>query len=36
VALIGRVRKLACEVARIYLDRKRPEAEIVLVEVEPA
>jgi glycyl-tRNA synthetase alpha chain len=31
VALIGRVRKLACEVARIYLDRQA-----VLVEVEPA
>ena len=31
VALIGRVRKLACEVARIYLDRK-----VVVVEVEPA
>jgi glycyl-tRNA synthetase alpha chain len=31
VALIGRVRKLACEVARIYLDRKA-----VVVEVEPA
>jgi glycyl-tRNA synthetase alpha chain len=31
VALIGRVRKLACEVARIYLDRKT-----VFVEVEPA
>ncbi len=31
VALIGRVRKLACEVARIYLDRKA-----VLVEAQPA
>jgi glycyl-tRNA synthetase alpha chain len=31
VALIGRVRRLACEVARIYLDRKT-----VFVEVEPA
>jgi glycyl-tRNA synthetase alpha chain len=31
VALIGRVRELACAVARIYLDRKT-----VLVEVEPA
>ena len=30
VALIGRVRKLACEVARIFLDRK-----VVVVEVEP-
>jgi len=30
VALIGRVRKLACEAARIYLDRK-----VVVVEVEP-
>jgi glycyl-tRNA synthetase alpha chain len=31
VALIGRVRKLACDVARIYLDRQA-----VLVEAEPA
>ncbi len=31
VALIGRVRKLACDVAAIYLDRKT-----VVVEVEPA
>ncbi|MBI4164232.1 MAG: glycine--tRNA ligase subunit alpha [Acidobacteria bacterium] len=30
VALIGRVRKLACEVARVFLDRK-----VVVVEVEP-
>ena len=31
VALIGRVRKLACEVAGIYLDRKA-----AVVEAEPA
>jgi glycyl-tRNA synthetase alpha chain len=31
VALIGRVRKLACEVARVYLDRQ-----VVTVEAEPA
>jgi glycyl-tRNA synthetase alpha chain len=36
VALIGRVRKLACEVARIFLDRKSPQVEPLLVEVEPA
>ncbi len=36
VALIGRVRTLACEVARIYLGRKSPQVEPMMVEVEPA
>jgi glycyl-tRNA synthetase alpha chain len=35
VALIGRVRSMACEVARIYLDRQAPSAPMVM-EVEPA
>jgi len=36
VALIGRVRKIACDVARLYVDRGREEPEPVLVEAEPA
>jgi len=35
VAMIGRVRAMACAVAGIYLDRKAPPAPVV-VEVEPA
>jgi glycyl-tRNA synthetase alpha chain len=35
VALIGRVRKLACNVAKIYIDRAGPEPEPVLMEAEP-
>jgi len=35
VGLIGRVRKLACNVAKIYIDRAGPEPEPVLMEAEP-
>ncbi len=36
VVLIGRVRTMACDVAKVYLERKGQGPEPVLVEVEPA